>query len=192
MLLRHQCFRPVWNAAISIPGSTRSRGCALWCSVGSSQCKRRLGLSMNIACLYMSRSLRHDVPFSRNPQIPRESPNDLEFKRAIVAIGAQVITIQVSFTEIINDEIGTRGQLQSLSVSSVQGTKRPLSVKPSIRSCLSGWIHYWHSHGINYGVVFGEFHRALKVVDETIRLYEQFDASNERGFLNKSPISEGC
>ena len=65
---------------------------------------------------------------------PVIGPNDPEFKRDIAAIGAQVINIQALLTEIIHDE-GTRGQLQSPSVSSLQATKRPLyeSVKPTIQ-----------------------------------------------------------
>ena len=39
--------------------------------------------------------------------------------------------------------------------------------------------------------VLGEFHRALEVVNETIRLYEQLGASDERGFLNKSRYLKG-
>ena len=65
---------------------------------------------------------------------PVMGPNDPEFKRDIAAIGAQVINIQALLTEIIHDE-GTRGQLQSPSVSSLQATKRTLyeSVKPTIQ-----------------------------------------------------------
>jgi tetratricopeptide (TPR) repeat protein len=64
---------------------------------------------------------------------PVKGPNDPQFKRDIGAVGAQVINIQALLTLIINDEIGTRGQLQSPSVSPSQATKRPLSAKPSIQ-----------------------------------------------------------
>jgi tetratricopeptide (TPR) repeat protein len=62
---------------------------------------------------------------------PVKGPNDPEFKRDIAAIAAQVINIQALLTEIIQDEIGTRGRLHSLSVSSIQPTKEPLSAKPA-------------------------------------------------------------
>ena len=62
-----------------------------------------------------------------------KGPNDPKFKSDIAAIGAQVVNIQALLTEIIHDEIGTRGELQSPSISSVQATKRPLSAKPSIQ-----------------------------------------------------------
>ena len=59
---------------------------------------------------------------------PVNGPNDPKFKCDVAAIGAQVINIQALLTEIIHDETGTRGQLQSPSVSSVQV---PPSDKPS-------------------------------------------------------------
>ena len=64
---------------------------------------------------------------------PVIGPNDPEFKRDIAAIAAQVINIQALLTEIIQDEIGTgtKGRLHSLSVSSMQPTKQPLSAKPA-------------------------------------------------------------
>jgi tetratricopeptide (TPR) repeat protein len=40
--------------------------------------------------------------------------------------------------------------------------------------------------------VLGDFHRAIEVVNETIRLYEQLGASDERGFLNKSRYLKGA
>ena len=61
-------------------------------------------------------------------KFPKEGPNDSKFKCHIAAIGAQVINIQALLTEIIHDEIGTSGELQSPSVSSI-----PLSAKPSIQ-----------------------------------------------------------
>ena len=63
-------------------------------------------------------------------KISVKGPNDPKFKCDIAAIGAQVTNILALLTEIIHDEIGTRGELQSPSVSSVQATKRPLSIKP--------------------------------------------------------------
>jgi tetratricopeptide (TPR) repeat protein len=66
---------------------------------------------------------------------PVKGPNDREFKRDVAAIGAQVINIQALLTEIIHDE-GTRGQLESFSMSSaesLQETKQAPSAKPSIQ-----------------------------------------------------------
>ena len=64
---------------------------------------------------------------------PVKGPNDPEFKRDIAAIAAQVINIQALLTEIIHDEIGTRGRLHSPSVSSSQPIIRPRSAKPAIQ-----------------------------------------------------------
>ena len=64
---------------------------------------------------------------------PVNGPNDPEFQRDIAAITAQVINIQALLVEIIQDEIGTRGRLHSPSVPSSQATKRPHSVRPTIR-----------------------------------------------------------
>jgi len=66
---------------------------------------------------------------------PVKGPNDPDFKRDISAIGAQVINIQALLTEIIQDEIGTRGRLHSPSVSSSssQVTRPPRSAKPTIQ-----------------------------------------------------------
>jgi tetratricopeptide (TPR) repeat protein len=40
--------------------------------------------------------------------------------------------------------------------------------------------------------VLGKYHRALEVVDETIRLYEQLGLPDDRGFLNKSRYLKGA
>jgi len=63
---------------------------------------------------------------------PVKGPNNPEFKRDIAAITAQVINIQALLTEIIQDEIGTRGPLPSPSLSSSQGTETPPSARPTI------------------------------------------------------------
>jgi hypothetical protein len=66
---------------------------------------------------------------------PVKGPNDPDFKRDISAIAAQVINIQALLTEIIHDEIGTRGRLHSPSVSSSssQVTRPPRSAKHTIQ-----------------------------------------------------------
>ena len=82
---------------------------------------------------------------------PVKGPNDPEFKRDIAAIGTQVINIQALLTEIIHDEIGTKGPLQSPSnsVSSLQANKRPLSVNHSIQPerldalLTFAWYQHW-------------------------------------------------
>jgi len=63
---------------------------------------------------------------------PVKGPNDPEFKHDIAAIAAQVINIQALLTEIIHDEIGTRGRLHSPSVSSTKPFKRPCLAKPTV------------------------------------------------------------
>jgi tetratricopeptide (TPR) repeat protein len=65
---------------------------------------------------------------------PVKGPNNPDFKRDIAAITAQVINIQALLTEIIQDEIGTRGPLHSPSLSSSQGTVTPPLANPSIQS----------------------------------------------------------
>ena len=74
-----------------------------------------------------------------------KGPNDPKFKHDIAAIGAQVINIQALLTEIIHDEIGTRGQLQLPSVSSVQATNRPPSIQTERLDALFtfAWYQRW-------------------------------------------------
>ena len=64
---------------------------------------------------------------------PVKGPNNSDFKHDIAAITTQVINIQALLTEIIQDEIGTRGPLHSPSLSSSQGTITPPSAKPAIQ-----------------------------------------------------------
>ncbi|KIM49727.1 hypothetical protein M413DRAFT_438874 [Hebeloma cylindrosporum] len=64
---------------------------------------------------------------------PVNGPNEPTFKADIAAIGAQVINIQALLTEIIHDEMGTRGRLHSPSISSSPTNKRPPSAKPMVQ-----------------------------------------------------------